>query len=1462
MDTDRNLLFAVLALQANLLDRERFIQACSLWASRKHTPIADLLVAEGWLAPAARKLVDQLLQLHVDGHSGDAAASLAAAAGPEARAALATVLDADVERSLAALPTRPHPLGTRGLSAPLPVGGAGRNVLYEEIGRGGMGRVLRGRDPELGRDLAVKVLREEYQGDAAVRRRFVEEAQVGGQLQHPGVVPVYELGYFPDQRPYFTMKLVKGRTLAELLQERPDPGQDLPRFLGIFEQICHTVAYAHSRGVIHRDLKPSNIMVGSFGEVQVMDWGLAKVLGDRNGHDAEATTAGTLIRTVRSGTTAEADGRTGVVGTPAFMAPEQARGEIATTDQRADVFGLGAILCVILTGQPPYAEQDRTAVLTKAAAADLSAAFARLDASGADAELVALARDCLAARREDRPLNAATVASRMAAYQAAVRERLRSAELERAAAEARTVEARATAAAERRARQRTVGLAATLLLLLTGVGAGAWLWQEQRQARAAELAQRRQAADAAAERAMAEARLLLEQARAVAPADEVRFREARAAAQKAAELAAPADASDQTRQQAADLVTLVETEAQAAGRDLRLLAALLEVRGPREGPRFRRDEQGLVAVMPQPTADEQFRAAFREWGLDLDATAAAEIIARLKARPPAVVAEVIAALDEWAAEEHQRGHPAAQWRRLTELATTLDEPATNRSELRALLARDGLRRERALGALAVALRPVPVPFDAGLGDDRSRLRQLAEQADPEREPVLGVLTLARTLAAAGDDRGAERLLRGALRARPQQVVLHYALGQFLEQQQPPRWAEAMECYAAARALRPGLGDALAYALLQCNRADEGLALYERLAAEQPDNPWLHMRRGNALDNAGRYKEAEAAHRVALRLAPDRAPAHVTLAIALYRQGRFAEAEAACRTAVRLDPGFPVGHDILAYALLAQQRNRDAEVICRQTISRSPGYASVYRTLAISLTRQGHPREAEDACRRGLEIQPDFWEALSELGKALTAQDRHREAEAAFREVLRHQPNSAQAHADLGYALGRQGRYQEAEAAIRKALRLKPEFAEALCGLGAAVCSQGRHEEGEIVCREALRLQPDYAEAVVNLGNTLIGQRRHREAEAALRRAIGLKPDLFDAHNSLTTMLYDQGRYPEAAEEARELVRLKPGLASAHNCLGNVLYKQARFREAEAAYGEAFRLQPNFPEALVNLANARLGLGHAREAEAPAREAIRLRGDDPAAHTTLGNALLGQARPAEAERSFRQALALKPDLAEGHCSLGLALRDQGRFALALDKLRKGDALGRRRPGWRNPSADWVRDCERLVVLDARLASLGRGESDAPSPSECVELVAFCQRFRRPPLLTVRLYAEAFAGEPRLAEDLSVQHRFSAARAAIASVRDAALPDRVLVMLRRQALRWLRADLALYATLPAEAEPATKKAVADRLRGWQRAGDFASVHDPAALDRLPDEERRQWRQFWDDVAALLRKIEEGN
>jgi serine/threonine protein kinase len=348
-----------------------------------------------------------------------------------------------------------------------------RYQVRGEIGRGGVGVVHHGYDPDLGRDLAIKVLQERGQADPEQVRRFVAEARIAGQLQHPGVVPVYELGSFADGRPYFTMKLVQGQTLAALLGARAEPGQDLPRFLGIFQQLCQAVGFAHSRGIIHRDLKPSNVMVGSFGEVQVMDWGLAKVLQsgsplcggtlqqDRHGvagysdahHSPEHTQVGALL------------------GTLPYMPPEQARGEVGRLDRRCDVFALGAVLCEVLTGHPPYVAATSAELLRLAEQGELASAWDRLGGCGADPELVALTRRCLAADPAERPANAGEVARAVTAHLEGVQQRLRQTEVERAAALARAEEASAKAEAERRARRLLVGLAgAVLALILVAVG--------------------------------------------------------------------------------------------------------------------------------------------------------------------------------------------------------------------------------------------------------------------------------------------------------------------------------------------------------------------------------------------------------------------------------------------------------------------------------------------------------------------------------------------------------------------------------------------------------------------------------------------------------------------------------------------------------------------------------------------------------------------------------------------------------------------------------------------------------------------------------------------------------------------------------------------------------------------------------------------------------------------------------
>lgn len=309
--------------------------------------------------------------------------------------------------------------------------------LLGEVGRGGMGVVYRARDTTLDRDVAIKLLSDRYPPNSPAAQRFLNEARITGQLQHPGIPAVHQVGSQSDGRPFLAMKLIKGRTLDAILKDWPAAAADRGRLLAVFEAVCQAVGYAHAHDVIHRDLKPANVMVGAFGEVQVMDWGLAKVLGGQIPESPSANLEATLATGIRPAPdSAEMTQAGSLLGTPAFMPPEQAIGAVDQIDRQSDVFGLGAILCTILTGQPPFVGANPESTRQLAARGKLDDAFARLAGSGAEPELVALCRRCLAAEKADRPADAGELASAVAGLRAAADERARQAEVQRERAEA------------------------------------------------------------------------------------------------------------------------------------------------------------------------------------------------------------------------------------------------------------------------------------------------------------------------------------------------------------------------------------------------------------------------------------------------------------------------------------------------------------------------------------------------------------------------------------------------------------------------------------------------------------------------------------------------------------------------------------------------------------------------------------------------------------------------------------------------------------------------------------------------------------------------------------------------------------------------------------------------------------------------------------------------------------------
>lgn len=346
--------------------------------------------------------------------------------------------------------TKDHARGPAALAADIP--NIDGYVVESEIARGGMGRVLTGREVKLDREVAIKVL---LANDGSGSSRFVAESRFTAKLPHPGIPPVYALGQLDDGSPFLAMKLVRGENLEKLLEQRTSTAHEFSRWIAVFEQICQAVGYAHSQNIIHRDIKPANVMVGAFGEVYVMDWGLAKDLRNAGSTSAKPSSS------IEFDEQAEATLVGTIMGTPTYMPPEQARGE--AVDARADVFSLGGILCAILAGRPPFAGKSSREILEKAAAADIEATYASLDSCNSDPELVALAKTCMSPHPDERPTDARALAELIAAYRAGVDDRLRQAESERAAAEVRARE-------QKKRRQLALGAGTlTMLVLIAGI---------------------------------------------------------------------------------------------------------------------------------------------------------------------------------------------------------------------------------------------------------------------------------------------------------------------------------------------------------------------------------------------------------------------------------------------------------------------------------------------------------------------------------------------------------------------------------------------------------------------------------------------------------------------------------------------------------------------------------------------------------------------------------------------------------------------------------------------------------------------------------------------------------------------------------------------------------------------------------------------------------------------------------
>lgn len=805
------------------------------------------------------------------------------------------------------------------------------------LARGGMGVVLRAHDERIGRDVAVKVLPRTSRDAADARLRFTEEAQVAGQLEHPGVVPIYQLGEDDRGRPFFAMKLVEGETLAARLSARTDPSEDRARFLALFLRVCQTVAYAHARHVIHRDLKPANVMIGAFGEVQVLDWGLAKVLG---GAERITPRERAALETVRSGSDSESASVSGtVMGTPRYMPPEQANGDVERLDRRSDVFSLGAILCEVLTGSPPFTG-TRADALRDARDGRLDAALERLARCDADPAIVALATRSIAADPDARPADAGELADQVERSLEAVERRAHDAEVAARSALAR-------AAADRRAgRMKIVAIAGAAVFVV--VLAGVFLWRAFERER--DTLRLSNEVDAALD--VADARFAT--ARASAPDDA----DARGSAWDAAALAiasaesllAGGETTDAVRDRSRALRDAFDPAHAAAldaaarlARDRAMLARLDDVRTPTGDGRD---------PYHYPSMNDAYRAAFEEYGVDVGDAEAASAALRASAIAPALAA----ALDQWALCNQVLSDATSQQRadvthHLLLLAEDADPHAVRGRIRRAL-------RENDLAAL--------VEISAG---------------EPELEPESFVL-LAGGLRINGDDDRAVRVLRLATTRYPGDywLSMHAALA---ERSVAPDMAStrAIAAFRAALAARPASTAArhlMGQTLVSCGRLEDARAVFAELVARDGAKGHWRAHLGSCVMQLDGPRAARDVLAEAVRLAPDDSYALDWYGGCNLRLGASWTAADALHRAAAIDP---TPDALLRWAAVANEVGDNAASLAafRRVLAVRPDDWDAMYGAALQARDLGMYDLAQQWMRRCTQQRPDNPEAWCNLG---------------------------------------------------------------------------------------------------------------------------------------------------------------------------------------------------------------------------------------------------------------------------------------------------------------------------------------------------------------------------------------------------------------------------------------------------------------------------------------------------
>jgi serine/threonine-protein kinase len=996
---------------------------------------------------------------------------------------------------------------------------AGRYDLGKRIARGGMGIVYRAHDRLLNRTVAVKVMRGKYMDRPDLLRRFVAEARINGKLQHPGVVPVYEVGNLTDARPFIAMKLIQGQTLSRLLRERKNPAENQAHYLKVFEALCQTMAYAHQQGVIHRDLKPENVMVGAFGEVQVMDWGLAKFLNPADaigvtpdGFDAfeksaylsadgmlsvpsgEYATHATAVVPVGPDTPLAAQTTAGeVFGTLAFMPPEQARGEMDRVDRRSDVFSLGAILCQILTGQPPYYGPPET-LREMAREGKLFGATILLDRCGADQELVLLAKHCLSVDPDSRPADAHALAGLVTECLEGLQKEIRMIETTRLTAEARVAEAETRERLARRARRLSVMLAAAGVVVAAMLVAGLGWYAQDRGAREADEASRRTVALDQIQEALAEGETLNAQARSDDRGTLVRdaaVRQAQASCQRAdalvSAIASPPDES-------VERLKLLKASVAETERNIRTAIVLDQWKVELFDANGEFDRKG---------AAERCHKSFESMGFDYSS------------------------LNQYAKVAEQRNHPdhARLANALCDWLFIDPNPSTG-NVLSAVLRQEVKFNEDWSLACVPKL-------------DAAKLTRLAETAIPDNVPAVGISIVAQGLIDADHATDAEKLLVRGVQRHPNDFNLNLQLGRVLHARNAN--AECVPYLFAAR-------------------------------SQRPDSGFINLELGMALADAGRTDDAIETLHSAIKTNPKLAAPHIRLADMLAAKGQADESRKEYAEAVAIEPTNIAAQTGLGKAEFARG---DSDAAAKAFTVANAGKPNAVASAGLGRIhlKKWEASKATAAFRTAVELEPNSVENRLGLIEARRIANDLVGAIGEARAAAKAIPNSAKIHRVLGDLLRATGDKPGAIAAYRATAKCEPNDVETYLVL-AELYESLKDYAGAAESFEAVaKLRPDDERIKADLARVAAKVVEPPTSIEACRRILAKDPGNVAARHNLGRFLAGRGD-PTAIDELKKAADADSKSGDIRVDLAEAILRTGRFREAAAMYREA---ASRFPE---------------------------------------------------------------------------------------------------------------------------------------------------------------------------------------------------------------------------------------------------------------------------------------------